>query len=596
MSTDKANHQKSGNVINGLIFIRKILCDLEEELAKQGNSNTRFIYRGVSELHDDSECIRSGAAVRLSSFNTDFTYSDYISYVKGLILEVRQKYPQRYQDLKDLEVLADLQHNGAATCLVDFSKNLFVSLWFACGRGQNKEDGDGMLYCYNYQKDIIENNNLKAINSHDRDKTIEELLLQTKPATNYFEGLEYTFSMWEPTNINNRIARQDSIFIFGLPKFKNSEHGVYARKIESYQKESIREALKVIFDIKDSTIFNDEQGFATVNNKFSKLDSPDTKYEQGTEELFKGNYQIALEYFITYEAERSKVDNKTVDFIEEAELHLSKAICYKNLTKDCLYISNAVAEYMSARDAYLCALEKNQNQGDSQAKEVFFDKYSKKLLRTCSNMIVLLYKAKQYQWAIEICSDTKEKIRKLNQIWESFYMQHEPKPKYKDKYCIISIFELLLLRAFTSSAAERQETIEDFLKWNKDSDYPFTGEDKGPDKAYLEAASFEDVLCWYYQIMFNYIFIEKEMSLSKITKMADMLYTIENLQTHQQKEDEGDIQMADWIFKEIQEAIQATKTITKENSRKELLRLTGAMISLRNNYKATLLNRNKGDK
>ena len=32
----------------------------------------------------------------------------------------------------DLDILAELQHYGAATCLMDFTRNPLVGLWFAC--------------------------------------------------------------------------------------------------------------------------------------------------------------------------------------------------------------------------------------------------------------------------------------------------------------------------------------------------------------------------------------------------------------------------------------------------------------------------------
>jgi hypothetical protein len=36
------------------------------------------------------------------------------------------------RDLSDLELLAKLQHHGAATRLVDFTRNASIALWFAC--------------------------------------------------------------------------------------------------------------------------------------------------------------------------------------------------------------------------------------------------------------------------------------------------------------------------------------------------------------------------------------------------------------------------------------------------------------------------------
>jgi hypothetical protein len=96
-------------------------------------SENRFIYRGISRDYTKG-FIRSGAAVRLDSQNKgEYTYSEYLAYIRTLITEVKQHYPENYAGWTDLEILGDLQHNGAATCLVDFSKNLLISLWFACG-------------------------------------------------------------------------------------------------------------------------------------------------------------------------------------------------------------------------------------------------------------------------------------------------------------------------------------------------------------------------------------------------------------------------------------------------------------------------------
>ena len=46
------------------------------------------------------------------------------------------------EDLCELELLARLQHHGAATRLLDCSRNAFVALWFAC---RWEPDKDGVL-------------------------------------------------------------------------------------------------------------------------------------------------------------------------------------------------------------------------------------------------------------------------------------------------------------------------------------------------------------------------------------------------------------------------------------------------------------------
>ena len=47
------------------------------------------------------------------------------------------------EQLSDLELLAELQHFGAATCLVDFSRSALDGIWFACLKNpKKKEEGE----------------------------------------------------------------------------------------------------------------------------------------------------------------------------------------------------------------------------------------------------------------------------------------------------------------------------------------------------------------------------------------------------------------------------------------------------------------------
>ena len=52
------------------------------------------------------------------------------------------------KQLSDLELLAELQHFGAATCLIDFSRNALVALWFACQQSF-KGKANGKVFAVN---------------------------------------------------------------------------------------------------------------------------------------------------------------------------------------------------------------------------------------------------------------------------------------------------------------------------------------------------------------------------------------------------------------------------------------------------------------
>ena len=107
----------------------------------------------------------------------------------------------------DLEILAELQHIGAATCLIDFSHSVLVALWFACQKSSKEPQEDGKV-C--------------AIRSYDSDgtpqfKTILHDLV--KEDIGYFfkpnEMGRYPIYQWTPKPQNNRIIAQHSVFIFG---------------------------------------------------------------------------------------------------------------------------------------------------------------------------------------------------------------------------------------------------------------------------------------------------------------------------------------------------------------------------------------------
>lgn len=95
------------------------------------------------EIHLVSpDYIKSGAAVRLQENTISNTpHIDYINYINHLLYDAKERFPKYVDEqFTDIEILADLQHKGAASCLVDFSNNFLTSLWFAT-RGDEKDLG-----------------------------------------------------------------------------------------------------------------------------------------------------------------------------------------------------------------------------------------------------------------------------------------------------------------------------------------------------------------------------------------------------------------------------------------------------------------------
>ena len=165
-------------------------------------SDGQYLFRGVSK---DSYKIEVSSYRRLPN-----AYKNNPARLLRINQELIEKarllgHDQRNgQRLSDLELLAELQHFGAATCLIDFSRNALVALWFACQQSSTGKEKNGKVF---------------AIRSDDsaRFKTITPELI-TKDIDYFFRGDKhgrYPLYQWQPKYQNNRIISQQSIFIFG---------------------------------------------------------------------------------------------------------------------------------------------------------------------------------------------------------------------------------------------------------------------------------------------------------------------------------------------------------------------------------------------
>lgn len=184
--------------------------------------------------------------------------------------------------LSEIEILAELQHNGAATCLVDFTFNALVALWFACS-GDSKND------CVVYVIDVSNKSKYQKVDFSVSSENITFFLNQTfqiisgPPEDDEVitddDGNDITINpyddwtipkiwFWEAPKINQRIPIQQSIFIFGKPDLEYDFKIVISQK----EKETILKELHEAFNINESTLYPDFSGYAKfhrVENDFN---------------------------------------------------------------------------------------------------------------------------------------------------------------------------------------------------------------------------------------------------------------------------------------------------------------------------------------
>lgn len=463
---------KSVDILKGQYYLKKIFSEIEQAIIYAGTQdqfyeNPQFIFRGITRFYpgDDSiekkidelkeqeksdklslknelpcvekDLIKSSLSVRLRDTSKGLVHNDayirshYVNALEETIRNAQNMYPTKYTaDMSDLDVLADLQHNGGSTCLVDFSKNLLTSIWFACNTDR---EYNGYLYCYNIMEDMIKNDALTIIRPEDEKMKIAELLAQTYKETNVCSDVETRFCLWEPSKKNNRLFRQDSIFVFGIEKFEVAKHSIKVIGIKSEWKLPILTALKALFNISGSTVYNDYVGFANNTNKLRPYrEMGESAYTRGYMNMIKGNYSSALAFFKLAEVDENIMLSWTDR--KKLELHFSLGVCYKGLVrqeKKIRYYENALQEYQQVIYAA---------QGLAAKSVINKNYYMHKAIRAYNARITLLYKLARYKEAEVEC---EEIIKAIDNGWLKCYKNENA--KLTSKYCKITILELKVL-------------------------------------------------------------------------------------------------------------------------------------------------------
>ncbi len=186
-----------------------------------------------------------------------------ISYWEEILLNKAKKNLYNYDDcgrkLTDIELLAKLQHYGAATRLLDFSKNVLIALWFCVSEPEYKNK-TGLLLGID-----------TTIMSGMENKFDFEM--------NYLEFSEHIrkardiYIIDSPANIQ-RISSQNSVFL--CSKSVDEKYGCFLlpdgelyKKVIAISPQLKSECLKILsecFNITPLTIYPDIEGFAKANS------------------------------------------------------------------------------------------------------------------------------------------------------------------------------------------------------------------------------------------------------------------------------------------------------------------------------------------
>ena len=165
--------QKQGKFVSR--YLRKI--------GRESTPGIAYVYRGQANARWP---LKSGAARRIiaSARQKDDGWllsKSMVEYHDNLLIDARQKGFGLVDGrrLPDLELLTELQHFGAATCLLDFTESVLVALYFACQPEKDMKAKEaekaGKIFCVSHSNIAIaleDNEKKKNIHISEKQKTV----------------------------------------------------------------------------------------------------------------------------------------------------------------------------------------------------------------------------------------------------------------------------------------------------------------------------------------------------------------------------------------------------------------------------------------
>lgn len=221
----------------------------------------RPLYRGQANAawRVDCSAVRRFDASPGPDIVADIVGHTLVGYLADLLNDASRyvgSTPELRAGCSDLDVLAQLQHHGAATGLIDFTRNPLVALWFACNQCP---DEDGAVYLLNrsdtQDADEAEVRRRGVLDYFYRSRSVD---WQDRP------------HVWTPVE-TGRSANQESVFVFGVPFIRpfRLKKAVVSRDA----KEAILKELRDGHGITEEKLFDDLPGYAQRHSASSPFDT-----------------------------------------------------------------------------------------------------------------------------------------------------------------------------------------------------------------------------------------------------------------------------------------------------------------------------------
>ena len=336
-----------------------------------------YVFRGVP-----NKAYKIQASAYRRPVESEMDFEKFLNINKDLIRAARQRGYDRKDgtEWSDLEILVELQHYGAATCLIDFSYSAQIALWFACRDFQKKdENGEsqninkpphGKVSVMLMKRSKFTEITPDFMKKGEEEKTIDYFLKEPKDSPLYY---------LKPMFQNNRIISQQSVLLFGNYELDADDECI----IEEGCKSEILTELERTSGYTEDRLFPDFEGFAWVNRKEAPYTEPTYSAlidfgESAIETEETEEYEKALEYSsraIQKDPDRIQAYNlrgraytsleryalALEDFAEAENIDPDDAEIYFN--RACLYQEQDL--YPDAINDYDTAISKKEDYGEA---------------------------------------------------------------------------------------------------------------------------------------------------------------------------------------------------------------------------------------
>lgn len=241
-----------------------------------------YVFRGVSNA---TYKIEASAARGLKEKEGRKKTAKHLKIIQEMVEDARVQGhgEEDGKSLSDLDLLAELQHREARTCLIDFSRNPLVALWMACRKSSSGE-ADGKV-------SVVDISNQLTFQSVDFDSS------QEQKVGDFFEWDDqkgYQLYHWQPKYQSNRMLAQQSIFLFGGAEIEPATECI----ILENSKQNIRTSLENAAGITEMTLFPDFEGFTRYYTQYKeRVESDPQDYLTRSLDAFsEKNMDAAIDY------------------------------------------------------------------------------------------------------------------------------------------------------------------------------------------------------------------------------------------------------------------------------------------------------------